>query len=56
MEPLGVGQIPSVANQLLPLLLKLAVDKEPDVRNNSVFALAEMAFHGKDIIFPYVYL
>jgi len=51
MEPLGTGQIPSVANQLFPLLLKLAVDKEPDVRNNSIFALGEMAFHGKDALF-----
>ncbi|XP_059474979.1 importin-4-like [Neocloeon triangulifer] len=53
MEPLGVGQIPLVANQLLPLLLKLAQDKVPDVRNNSIFALGELAFHGKDALFPH---
>jgi importin-4 len=52
MEPLGFGQIPTVAGQLLPLLSKLAGDKESDVRNNSIFALGEMALHGKDCVFP----
>lgn len=52
MEPLGLGQIPSVAGQLLPLLTKLASDKESDVRNNSIFALGEMALYGKDCVFP----
>lgn len=52
MEPLGLGQIPSVVGQLLPLLTKLATDKESDVRNNSIFALGEMALYGKDCVYP----
>ncbi|XP_065340245.1 importin-4-like [Cloeon dipterum] len=53
MEPLGAAQIANFSGQLMPLLLKLAQDSVPDVRNNSIYAIGEMAYHGKDPIYRY---
>ncbi|KAF4521358.1 hypothetical protein B566_EDAN006947 [Ephemera danica] len=53
LGPLGPTQLPGLLNQLFPLLLKLSADKEDDVCNNAVFALGELARHGKEAVFPY---
>jgi hypothetical protein len=56
MAPLGPTQLPSLLNLLLPLLLKLSADKDEDVRNNAVFALGELARHGKEAVYPYPFI
>jgi hypothetical protein len=57
MSALG-PQLPKVMRetQVLPILLKLSVDKEQDVCNNAIYGLGEMAKHGKDSMFPYPFI
>lgn len=50
MEPLG-EQVTVFLSQLFPYLIALTRDKNDDVRNNSIFALGEMALHGKSCVF-----
>ncbi|XP_075230407.1 importin-4-like [Lycorma delicatula] len=50
MEPLGERVTLFVA-ELFPFLISLTRDKNDDVRNNSIFALGEMALHGKNAVF-----
>jgi len=41
------------AQQLLTLLLTLARDDNAEVRNNAIFGLGELVYHGRDCVFPY---
>ncbi|KAG8238816.1 hypothetical protein J437_LFUL010530, partial [Ladona fulva] len=38
---------------LLPLLLHASEDKNEDVRNNAIYGLGELAFHGKEAVEPH---
>ncbi|XP_048515338.1 importin-4-like isoform X2 [Athalia rosae] len=47
---------PTVATfvpQLLPRLLKLAIDSDAEVRNNAIYGIGELALHGKDAVYPH---
>lgn len=39
--------------QLLPTFLKFTNDSNADVRNNAIFGIGELAFHGKDAVYSY---
>ncbi|KAG8249104.1 Importin 4 [Homalodisca vitripennis] len=45
--------LPAYAQQLLSLLITLARDQNDEVRNNAIFALGELVYHGRDCIFPF---
>lgn len=50
----GVGLcLDMFVQQLLPLLITLSRDESDEVRNNSIYAIGELAYHGKNAIFPY---
>lgn len=42
--------------QLLGVLLPGCRDEADEVRNNSIFALGEMALHGKEHVFQYPFI
>lgn len=37
----------------MPLLLELTSDSNAEVRNNAIYGIGEIAYHGKDVIFSY---
>lgn len=39
--------------QLLPTLLKLTNDPSAEVRNNAIYGIGELAFHGKEAVYSY---
>lgn len=39
--------------QLLPTFLKFTNDSNADVRNNAIFGIGELAFHGKEAVYSY---
>ncbi|XP_043465104.1 importin-4-like [Leptopilina heterotoma] len=39
--------------QIMPLLLELTSDSNAEVRNNAIYGIGEIAYHGKDVIFSY---
>lgn len=39
--------------QLLPLLISWSQDPSGEVRNNAIYAIGELAFHGKEAVYPY---
>lgn len=39
--------------QLMPLLLELTNDSNAEVRNNAIYGIGEIAYHGKDVIYSY---
>ncbi|XP_054274502.1 importin-4-like [Macrosteles quadrilineatus] len=41
------------AQQLLTLLLTMTRDNNAEVRNNAIFALGELVYHGRDCVFPF---
>lgn len=43
-------------NQILPAFIKLVDDQNPEVRNNAIYGIGELVFHGKDLIYPYPFL
>ncbi|XP_066592125.1 importin-4-like [Prorops nasuta] len=43
----------SFVPQLLPTFLRLTEDSSPEVRNNAIFGIGELAFHAKDAVFPH---
>jgi hypothetical protein len=55
LEPLGpnTGQFVPL---LLPLFLELSRDESDEVRNNAIYGIGELAFHGKEALFPYPFM
>lgn len=52
MAGLGLG-LDMFVQQLLPLLITLSRDESDEVRNNAIYAIGELAYHGKNTVFPY---
>jgi hypothetical protein len=52
MEGLGEYVAPHL-NTLVPYLLCLTKDSSVNIRNNAIYAIGEMALHGKAVVYPY---
>lgn len=52
MAPLG-QDVERFLNKLLTCFLSRCKSSNSDVRNNSLFALGEMALHGKQVLYKY---
>ncbi|KAF6208061.1 hypothetical protein GE061_016511 [Apolygus lucorum] len=52
MPGLGV-HVPKFIDKLFPYLLNESRNEDPDVRNNALFCIGEMAYHGKESMFPH---
>lgn len=52
----GLGENASKLSELMfSLAIPLVEDEDDSVRNNSVFALGEIVFHGKESMYKLVY-
>jgi hypothetical protein len=55
MEPLD-GLLEQFVPRLYTTLTNLVRDSDIEVRTNSVFGLGELVLHGRELLFPLVYL
>lgn len=52
----GLGEnAGNLCELMFSLVIPLAEDEDDSVRNNSVFALGEIAFYGKESVYMYVF-
>jgi hypothetical protein len=51
--PVLKNQITTFVPELFPIFVKYTNDSCDEVRSNAIFGLGELAFYGKETVYPY---